>query len=235
VKRIRYVIFDEVHCLGGEIGAEVWEHLLVMIRCPFLALSATISNPEHLTEWLQSVKRYWQLAESTIEENPGSSTTAKKCTRKQKLQKTKKSYSVRLVLHGERYNDLEKYVCSLKDNDFVIDHYHPCAALTVSHIEKYGIPSDIAFSPRESIHLYDMMAKVWEEWPRLQELDPEEFTSFKNKIVITKADAKNYEQELKKELINWIILGQREKVHQLLESLKPHPVDCSENEKRIRF
>ncbi|XP_043401268.1 probable ATP-dependent RNA helicase DDX60 [Chelonia mydas] len=235
VKRIRYVIFDEVHCLGGEIGAEVWEHLLVMIRCPFLALSATISNPEHLTEWLQSVKRYWQLAESTIEESPGSSTTARKCTRKQKLQKTKKSYRVRLVLHGDRYNDLEKYVCSLKDNDFVIDHYHPCAALTVSHIENYGIPSDTTFSPRESIQLYDMMAKVWEEWPRLQELDPEEFTSFKNKIVITKADAKNYEQELKKELINWIILGQREKVHQLLESLKPHPVDCSENEKRIRF
>ncbi|XP_042702803.2 probable ATP-dependent RNA helicase DDX60 isoform X1 [Chrysemys picta bellii] len=235
VKRIRYVIFDEVHCLGGEIGAEVWEHLLVMIRCPFLALSATISNPEHLTEWLQSVKRYWQLAESTIEESPGSSTTARKCTRKQKLQKTKKSYRVRLVLHGERYNDLEKYVCSLKDNDFIIDHYHPCAALTVSHIENYGLPLDIAFSPRESIQLYDMMAKVWEEWPRLQELDPEEFTSFKNKIVITKADAKNYEQELKKELINWIILGQREKVHQLLESLKPHPVDCSENEKRIRF
>uniref|UniRef100_A0A8C3H5N9 DExD/H-box helicase 60 n=1 Tax=Chrysemys picta bellii TaxID=8478 RepID=A0A8C3H5N9_CHRPI len=229
VKRIRYVIFDEVHCLGGEIGAEVWEHLLVMIRCPFLALSATISNPEHLTEWLQSVKRYWQLAESTIEESPGSSTTARKCTRKQKLQKTKKSYRVRLVLHGERYNDLEKYVCSLKDNDFIIDHYHPCAALTVSHIENYGLPLDIAFSPRESIQLYDMMAKVWEEWPRLQELDPEEFTSFKNKIVITKADAKNYEQELKKELINWIILGQREK------SLKPHPVDCSENEKRIRF
>uniref|UniRef100_A0A674I827 Helicase ATP-binding domain-containing protein n=1 Tax=Terrapene triunguis TaxID=2587831 RepID=A0A674I827_9SAUR len=221
VKRIRYVIFDEVHCLGGEIGAEVWEHLLVMIRCPFLALSATISNPEHLTEWLQSVKRYWQLAESTIEESPGSSTTARKCTRKQKLQKTKKSYRVRLVLHGERYNDLEKYVCSLKDNDFIIDHYHPCAALTVSHIENYGLPLDIAFSPRESIQLYDMMAKVWEEWPRLQELDPEEFTSFKNKIVITKADAKNYEQELKKELINWITLGQREKVTKNVRSMSP--------------
>ncbi|CAI9576477.1 unnamed protein product, partial [Staurois parvus] len=60
VKKIKYLIFDEVHCLGGEIGAEVWEHLLVMIRCPFLALSATISNPEHLTEWLQSVTKYWQ-------------------------------------------------------------------------------------------------------------------------------------------------------------------------------
>ncbi|XP_075786303.1 putative ATP-dependent RNA helicase DDX60 isoform X8 [Pelodiscus sinensis] len=235
VKRIRYVIFDEVHCLGGEIGAEVWEHLLVMIQCPFLALSATISNPEYLTEWLQSVKRYWQLAESTIEESPSSCTTAWKGTRKPKLQKTKKSYRVRLVLHGDRYNDLEKYVCSLRDNNFIIDHYHPCAALTVNHIENYGIPSDIAFSPRESIQLYDMMAKVWQEWPKLQELDPEEFTSFKNKIVITRTNARNYEQELKKELINWIVLGQREKVSQLLESLKPHPVDCSENEKRIRF
>uniref|UniRef100_A0A8C8RUS1 DExD/H-box helicase 60 n=1 Tax=Pelusios castaneus TaxID=367368 RepID=A0A8C8RUS1_9SAUR len=220
VKRIRYVIFDEVHCLGGEIGAEVWEHLLVMIRCPFLALSATISNPEHLTEWLQSVKRYWQLAESTItEDSPGSSTAARKCTRKPKLQKTKKSYRVRLVLHGERYNDLEKYVCSLKGSDFTIDHYHPCAALTVNHIENYGIPSDITFSPRESIQLYDMMAKVWQMWPRLQELDPEEFTYFKNKIVITKTDARIYAQELKKELTNWIVLGQREKVTKNVTSM----------------
>uniref|UniRef100_A0A8D0HPZ3 DExD/H-box helicase 60 n=1 Tax=Sphenodon punctatus TaxID=8508 RepID=A0A8D0HPZ3_SPHPU len=213
VKKIKYVIFDEVHCLGGEIGAEVWEHLLVMIRCPFLALSVTISNPEHLTDWLQSVKRYWQNAESTMEEIPNSFTTARKGTRKAKIQNTKKkSYTVKLVLYGERYNDLEKYVCSLKDDSFIIDHYHPCAALTVSHIENYGIPSDIAFSPRESIQLYDTMVKVWQEWPRVQELDPEEFVYFKNKIIITKADARKYEQELKKELTVWISLGQSEKV-----------------------
>uniref|UniRef100_A0A8D0HVH6 DExD/H-box helicase 60 n=1 Tax=Sphenodon punctatus TaxID=8508 RepID=A0A8D0HVH6_SPHPU len=213
VKKIKYVIFDEVHCLGGEIGAEVWEHLLVMIRCPFLALSVTISNPEHLTDWLQSVKRYWQNAESTMEEIPNSFTTARKGTRKAKIQNTKKkSYTVKLVLYGERYNDLEKYVCSLKDDSFIIDHYHPCAALTVSHIENYGIPSDIAFSPRESIQLYDTMVKVWQEWPRVQELDPEEFVYFKNKIIITKADARKYEQELKKELTVWISLGQSEKI-----------------------
>uniref|UniRef100_A0A8C8S3R8 DExD/H-box helicase 60 n=1 Tax=Pelusios castaneus TaxID=367368 RepID=A0A8C8S3R8_9SAUR len=205
-KKIRYVIFDEVHCLGGEIGAEVWEHLLVMIRCPFLALSATISNPQHLTEWLQSVKRYWQHVESVIEESSGSSTTTKKGTKKTKnIKSVNKSYKVKLVLYGERYNDLEKYVCSFDDDDFKIHHYHPCAALTVDHIDKYGFPSDLAFSPRESILLYDTMVQVWENWPRADELNPEKFTHFKNKIIITKADAKKYEEELKEELKNWIL------------------------------
>ncbi|NXF72508.1 DDX60 helicase, partial [Sclerurus mexicanus] len=232
-QRIKYVIFDEIHCLGNETGAEAWEHLLVTIRCPFLALSATVSNPEHLTEWLQSVKRYWQLAEDTIEES--STNSDKNFTRKHKVkskvQEQKKSYHVRLVLYEERYNDLEKHVCSLKGSDFRIEHYHPCAALTVNHIENYGIPSDLSLSPRESIQLYDTMAKVWREWPRAQELDPEEFVSFKNKVVIKKADARKYERELKKELSKWIVLGQRQKVNELLEHLKPKPVDCPKQQK----
>ncbi|KFQ27307.1 putative ATP-dependent RNA helicase DDX60, partial [Mesitornis unicolor] len=213
-KRIQYVIFDEVHCLGGEIGAEVWEHLLVTIRCPFLALSATVSNPEHLTEWLQSVKRYWQRAENTIGRSSTNSEKnfTRKCRVKSKVQEQKKSYRVRLVLYEERYNDLEKYVCSLKGSDFIIEHCHPCAALTVSHIENYGIPSDLSLSPRENIQLYDTMVKVWQKWPRAQELDPEEFVSFKNKIVIKKTDVRKYEQELKKELSKWIVFGQRQKV-----------------------
>ncbi|XP_009994301.1 PREDICTED: probable ATP-dependent RNA helicase DDX60 [Chaetura pelagica] len=237
VKRIQYVIFDEVHCLGGEIGAEVWEHLLVTIRCPFLALSATVSNPEHLTEWLQSVKRYWQRTENTLK---GSSTNSEKnfsgkCKVTSKVQQQKKSYRVRLVLYEERYNDLEKYVCSLEGSDFNIEHCHPCAALTVNHIENYGIPSDLSLSPRESIQLYDTMVNVWQKWPRAQELDPEEFVSFKNKVVIKKADVRTYVQELKKELSKWIVLGRRQKVKEVLEHLKPKPVDCSELDKQKHF
>ncbi|XP_064305825.1 probable ATP-dependent RNA helicase DDX60 [Phalacrocorax carbo] len=236
-KRIQYVIFDEVHCLGGEIGAEVWEHLLVTIRCPFLALSATVSNPEHLTEWLQSVKRYWQRADNTmgVSSTNSEKNFTRKCKVKSKVQEQKKSYRVRLVLYEERYNDLEKYVCSLKGGDFIIEHCHPYAALTVNHIESYGIPSDLSLSPRESIQLYDTMVKVWQEWPRAQELCPEEFVSFKDKIVIKKADVRKYEQELKKELGKWIVLGQRQKVNKLLEHLKPKPADCSEQEKWKHF
>uniref|UniRef100_A0A7N4NJH4 DExD/H-box helicase 60 n=1 Tax=Sarcophilus harrisii TaxID=9305 RepID=A0A7N4NJH4_SARHA len=228
VKRIRYVIFDEVHCLGGEIGAEIWEHLLVMIRCPFLALSATISNPEYLTKWLASVRRYWQNFETTAENSTSSKNTLKS-SKNPKISKTEKlSYRVRLVLYKERYNDLEKYVCSLKDDDFVISHYHPCAALTVNHIEKYGIPLDLGFSPRESIQLYDAMVQIWPEWPRVQDFEPEEFSYFKDKVVITKTDAKKYEEQLKEEIINWIH-SDKDKVTKFFENYVINKMGLSSN------
>ncbi|XP_035408525.1 probable ATP-dependent RNA helicase DDX60 isoform X2 [Cygnus atratus] len=102
-------------------------------------------------------------------------------------------------------------------------------------IENYGIPADLSLSPRESVQLYDTMVEVWKEWPRAQELDPEEFVSFKNKVVIKKMDVRKYEQELKKELSKWIELGQRQKVYELLDHFKPQPVDCSDQEKWMQF
>ncbi|XP_036137795.1 probable ATP-dependent RNA helicase DDX60 isoform X2 [Molossus molossus] len=230
VKRIRYVIFDEVHCLGGEIGAEIWEHVLVMVRCPFLALSATISNPEHLTEWLQSVKWYWKHADSIIEENIASKrNVGNRANFHKDYFQMKQSYKVRLVLYGERYNDLEKHICSVKHDDIYFDHFHPCAALTTDHIERYGFPCDLVLSPRETIQLYDTMFEFWEGWPRAQELCPENFIHFKNKIVIKKMDARKYEESLKTELTNWIKNGNVEEAKMVLRNLRSTPVSSSEN------
>ncbi|XP_012372157.2 probable ATP-dependent RNA helicase DDX60 [Octodon degus] len=230
VKRIRYVIFDEVHCLGGEIGAEVWEHLLVMIRCPFLALSATISNPEHLTEWLQSVKHYWRQEDKKMEKRSASKRSAggHASFSKGYLQ-IKQSYKVRLVLYGERYNDLEKHVCSIKNDDICLDHFHPCAALTVDHIEKYGFPSDLTLSPRESIQLYDSMFQAWKSWPQAQKLCPENYTHFKNKLIIKKMDARKYEESLKAELRSWIKNGNIKQAKIVLKSLSPDSAFSSED------
>ncbi|XP_048186373.1 LOW QUALITY PROTEIN: probable ATP-dependent RNA helicase DDX60 [Perognathus longimembris pacificus] len=227
VKKIKYVIFDEVHCLGGEIGAEIWEHLLVMIRCPFLALSATISNPEHLVEWLQSAKHYWKKVDSMMKPSIASEPKAG-CHAKNNLQ-VKQSYKVRLVLYEERYNDLEKYICSVKDDDICFDHYHPCAALTTDHIEKYGFPSDLALSPRESLQLYDTMCLIWKEWPQAQTLCPENFIHFKNKVVIKKLDARKYEESLKAELTNWVKNGNIKEATMVLKHLNPHSNFRSEN------
>ncbi|KAM9330427.1 putative ATP-dependent RNA helicase DDX60 [Gastrophryne carolinensis] len=214
VKRIKYMIFDEVHCLGGEIGAEVWEHILVMIRCPFLALSATISNPEHLTEWLQSVKKYWKL------QDEAETTFPQKASKKRSQKGEKMSYHVRLVLHDKRYNDLENYVCSLEKGKINFDHFHPCAALTIRQIRKYGIPKDLAFSPRESLQLYDAMVEAWPDWSRETELDPENSVHLKDKICITKSDAAKYEEELKRELCDWIKNGNEDEVSSVLTNFE---------------
>ncbi|CAN2388724.1 ATP-dependent RNA helicase, partial [Pristimantis euphronides] len=226
VKKIKYVIFDEIHCLGGEIGAETWDHILSLIRCPFLALSATISNPEHLTEWLQSVKKYWQHIDEAEMSLPSKSLQkgAKKITTKTE----RMSYNVRLVQYDKRYNDLEKYICSIKDSDFVFEHYHPCAFLTIEHMKGYGIPRDLTFSPRESIQLYDCMVAAWPGMPNLKALDSEEHISLKDKIIITKNDAVEYGEALKKEFLDWVQKGHDKKVSKVLENLKteePSEVD----------
>nr|XP_060634717.1 probable ATP-dependent RNA helicase DDX60 [Anolis sagrei ordinatus]XP_060634718.1 probable ATP-dependent RNA helicase DDX60 [Anolis sagrei ordinatus]XP_060634719.1 probable ATP-dependent RNA helicase DDX60 [Anolis sagrei ordinatus]XP_060634720.1 probable ATP-dependent RNA helicase DDX60 [Anolis sagrei ordinatus] len=233
-KRIRYVIFDEVHCLGGEIGAEVWEHLLVMMRCPFLALSATISNPEQLVEWLQSVKIYWQDAETVLPQNPGSYAPVTKGVKEKKGPRVQNmSYKIKLVMYGERYNDLEKHICSFNHGDFTIHHYHPCATLTVGHLERYGFPWDMSLSPRETMILYDAMAKARRDWPKANELDPEVF--FNNQIVITKKDARCYETKVKEELEMWIKLGNKKEAKEVLEFLKPKPTSSSEREMTTYF
>ncbi|KAM5193196.1 putative ATP-dependent RNA helicase DDX60 isoform 2-T2 [Mantella aurantiaca] len=229
VKKIKYLIFDEVHCLGGEIGAEVWEHLLVMIRCPFLALSATISNPEHLTEWLQTVKKYWQKndeKETSLVTNP-----PQKGRRNKQIKTEKKSYRVRIVRHDKRYNDLETYICSVQNSNISFEHYHPFAALTIDHVNNYGIPKDLTCSPRECIQLYDTMTKVWPTCENMKSLDPEENIYLKDNILINKNDTAKYQEALKSELVDWIKKGHCAQVSAVLEFLKPNePTDELDNE-----
>lgn len=60
-QRLKYVIFDEVHCIAGDLGAVEFERCLLLIRCPFLALSATIRNPRLLQSWLQKAEDFKQV------------------------------------------------------------------------------------------------------------------------------------------------------------------------------
>ncbi|XP_075053960.1 putative ATP-dependent RNA helicase DDX60 [Mixophyes fleayi] len=232
VKRIKYIIFDEVHCLGGEIGAEDWEHILAMIRCPFLALSATVSNPEHLTGWLQLVKRYWQQIDE--KETSHVSKVSQKGGKKNTIKSEKKSYKVRLVVHEHRFNDLETHICSVQDSNINFEHFHPCAALTIHHMKKYGIPQDLTLSPRESIQLYDSMVKAWPTMPNVKTLNPEENVHLKDKIIIRKIDAIKYGEAVKIEFLEWVHNGHDEKVSEVLKSLKVYePLDEEDYDKNF--
>eukprot|EP00742_Colponemidia_sp_Colp-10_P008899 GILJ01009669.1.p1 GENE.GILJ01009669.1~~GILJ01009669.1.p1 ORF type:complete len:1596 (+),score=195.01 GILJ01009669.1:607-4788(+) len=54
-RKLRLVIFDEIHSVGEESGGVVWEHLLSLIDCPFLGLSATIGNAPAFVDWLNTL------------------------------------------------------------------------------------------------------------------------------------------------------------------------------------
>ncbi|CAF0996168.1 unnamed protein product, partial [Brachionus calyciflorus] len=55
---IKYVVFDEIHSLNGEKSTDIWEYLLLLIKCPFIALSATIGKPEVFNKWLNDLENY---------------------------------------------------------------------------------------------------------------------------------------------------------------------------------
>eukprot|EP01117_Protostelium_nocturnum_P008579 TRINITY_DN3080_c0_g1_i1.p1 TRINITY_DN3080_c0_g1~~TRINITY_DN3080_c0_g1_i1.p1 ORF type:complete len:1199 (+),score=227.85 TRINITY_DN3080_c0_g1_i1:3206-6802(+) len=59
VKRIKWIIFDEVHFMGLE-GGEVWQRLFLEITCPFLALSATVGNLSAVQKWLSNLAKSHQ-------------------------------------------------------------------------------------------------------------------------------------------------------------------------------
>ncbi|XP_022803066.1 probable ATP-dependent RNA helicase DDX60 [Stylophora pistillata] len=207
-KNVKYVIFDEVHCIGSETGAEVWEHLLLMIRCPFLALSATIGNPEDLRRWLQAAQDFREKEDRKSNED------------------IRKSYRVRLVKFEERYSDLEKsiYLPIPKANEgsdvngnkeFV--RLHPCAQLGYKQLLENGFPGDMALTPKENLQLYDTMVSVWPDCESLQNLRPE--TYFLEMKLIQKGHARQYESDLKREFNSWADSKQLTKVQSVITSL----------------
>jgi len=82
VNRLKYIVFDEVHCIGEQEGGDQWEHTMQTIPCPFIALSATVADPGFFHGWLNKVAERKNQAE------------------------------VKYIPYTERWNDLYKYIFS---------------------------------------------------------------------------------------------------------------------------
>ena len=50
-----YAVFDEIHNLNKEDDGDIYENLIKLINCPFLALSATVQNIDFLRDTFQKI------------------------------------------------------------------------------------------------------------------------------------------------------------------------------------
>ncbi|CAF1056751.1 unnamed protein product [Adineta ricciae] len=146
-QRIKYAIFDEIHCMSGEIGADVWEKTMLLINCPMIGLSATVNNSDELRQWITNVER--QRAELF-----GISTPRQVC----------------LIVHHERAADLNKYLYSNRE----LHPIHPIGIMNAKQLVTKGIPKDLSLSPRETLQLEDLIKtkqtdEKWASTPPLAE------------------------------------------------------------------
>ncbi|XP_069688131.1 probable ATP-dependent RNA helicase DDX60 [Periplaneta americana] len=214
VQRLQYVIFDEIHCLAGQAGGFSWECGLLLIRCPFLALSATIDEPETLHAWLQSMQTFKQK-----QDEMNGSTKSHNC------------YKVNLVVYSDRHADLKKQVYC-EDGRFI--DIHPYAYVDQALIiERQCIPSSISLSPDEVHELYSAMKMAKPQNHQIAELDPQTFFSTCEKGFISRNLVRSYEKELRELLASWA-LNNDSAFHNVIQELKPAQT-ANENVSEMRF
>ena len=69
-ERLGYVIVDEAHCISKGNDSFAWEHLLVLIDCPFAVLSAAVGNGKEFAQWVSKLRADRQVRLIRHEDKP---------------------------------------------------------------------------------------------------------------------------------------------------------------------
>ncbi|VDL65303.1 unnamed protein product [Nippostrongylus brasiliensis] len=188
VSHIKYVIFDEVHSIGASPEAHIWEHLLLLIQCPFLALSATIGNAAKLHGWLDNAEQ----------------------------SKTDKKRRVDLIVHHERYSELELSIArvpkpqpietylNVPQTEVIEGNFMPYGLFMPEKIRMFGIPDDQQLTARQVLQLYRTMATVDEKTK--EEFEPCKYYGYKcaDLYWLSRGSLRKLEEALKKRLLQWL-------------------------------
>ncbi|CAF4706532.1 unnamed protein product [Rotaria sp. Silwood1] len=129
-QRIKYAIFDEIHCMSGDIESDVWEKSMLLINCPMIGLSTTVNNVDEVCRWIENVEN-----------------------QRSKLFQTSKPRRVCFIAYHERIADLNKYLYSNRQ----LHPIHPIGLMNTKQLITRGVPKDFSLSPYETLQLNDAM------------------------------------------------------------------------------
>ncbi|KAM0333306.1 hypothetical protein ACHAQA_001967 [Verticillium albo-atrum] len=189
-RRVKRIIFDEVHCIGQAEDGIVWEQLLLLAPCPIIALSATVGNAGEFHDWLAASQAQKGYKMELVVHNARYSDLRKfiYCPPKQqKLGILAKQDQLPIpgIDQGEETNPRFFFA-------------HPIAALLDSN---RGSLEDVGLEPRDCWTLWKCMEKhQTADFPVAKSLNP--ISTLPE--IIGKADILNWEAELKKVLQKWM-------------------------------
>ncbi|KAG2379283.1 hypothetical protein C9374_007422 [Naegleria lovaniensis] len=156
-RRMRYIILDEIHCINeSSSSGQVWEHVLSLLECPFIALSASIGNPKEFAGWLN--ENYNKDIVSHVSF----------------LNEQQKS--VELVVHDERPRPLEFYNYDTATDK--LTEIHPMATLNPNSIDTVLFSHMQNFSPLQCLTLYKIALSIKQSWTEQSRPVPSSVTEF---------------------------------------------------------
>ncbi|KAH7313698.1 hypothetical protein B0I35DRAFT_355734 [Stachybotrys elegans] len=215
-RRVKRIIFDEVHCIGQAEDGIIWEQLLLLAPCPIIALSATVGNPLEFKEWLASVQKIKGFDMEMVVHS----------TRYSDLRKFIYQPPPPRVFEG--FQPIERLPipgldCEDTDPDrFVL--LHPIG--TIVNKSKESLV-DISLEPRDCFELWRSMTKHEDaSHPLGRELDPNHALP----EMIKKSDVIQWESGLKDRLHQWMSAPNSpfDKVHNQFQAMSK-PINGVEN------
>ncbi|OAL00090.1 P-loop containing nucleoside triphosphate hydrolase protein [Phaeosphaeriaceae sp. SRC1lsM3a] len=188
-ERVKWIIFDEVHCIGQAEDGLIWEQLLLMAPCPIIALSATIGNAEAFNDWLASTQKA-AGHELVMVQHPHRYSDLRKFVY---TPPARSSTLEDLPLPAQR---AFAQLGLAEQGNFAF--LHPVASLTN---RARGLPSDLTFEARDCFTLWQSMSKhQTAQFPVDKSLDPSAVLP----AVIKKADIIKWQTGLKEVLSKWM-------------------------------
>ncbi|KAI1767757.1 P-loop containing nucleoside triphosphate hydrolase protein [Hypoxylon sp. FL1150] len=190
-RRVKRIIFDEVHCIGQSEDGVIWEQLLLLAPCPIIALSATVGNPLEFKEWLEGTQKVKGFEFEMV------------VHRSRYSDLRKYIYDMPPSRDFKGLGSVERFPFPGLESDAPISNrfafIHPVGALIGRNPDTLN---DANLEPRDCLNLWKCMKKHENQRFKLSEsAEPRNFLSSPAK----KSDVVLWEARLKEELIRWMI------------------------------
>lgn len=189
-RRVKRIIFDEVHCIGQAEDGVIWEQLLLLAPCPIIALSATVGNPTEFKQWLEGAARVKGFDFEMVVHGSRYSDLRKF------IYDTRSQTEFKGLVPVERlpFPGLDSGDGDVTRFAFI----HPIGSMIAKNLDTLR---DISLEPRDCLSLWHCMEKHQNDLYQVDKaLHPDHFFS----EVATKAEVVRWEEALKKQIGAWM-------------------------------